>query len=81
MAGLGLGCAKKSYIALKAGIPRRGCPTRPRPCFAQNVANDPAEIGSDRSQRPVGPLELFGVGAIGRQGCSDVISPISREKF
>jgi len=46
--------------------------------LAQNVANDPAEIGSDRSQRPVGPLELIGVGAIGRQGCSDVISP---EKF
>ncbi len=32
------------------------------PDFAHDVANDPAEIGSDRLQRPVGALELLGVG-------------------
>jgi hypothetical protein len=30
--------------------------------LAHDVANDPAEIGSDRPQRPVGALELLGVG-------------------
>jgi hypothetical protein len=30
--------------------------------LAHNVANDPAEKGSDRFQRPIGPLELLGVG-------------------
>ena len=30
--------------------------------LAHDVANDPAEIGSDRLQRPVGALELFGMG-------------------
>ena len=32
------------------------------PDLAHDVARDPAEIGSDRLQRPVGALELFGVG-------------------
>ena len=30
--------------------------------LAHDVANDPTEIGSDRLQRPVGALELLGVG-------------------
>jgi hypothetical protein len=30
------------------------------PDLAHDVARDPAEIGSDRLQRPVGALELFG---------------------
>ena len=30
--------------------------------LAHDVADDPAEIGSDRLQRPVGALELLGVG-------------------
>ena len=30
--------------------------------LAHDVANDPAEIGADRLQRPVGALELLGVG-------------------
>ena len=30
--------------------------------LAHDVANDPAEIGADRPQRPVGALELLGVG-------------------
>jgi hypothetical protein len=30
--------------------------------LARDVARDPAEIGSDRLQRPVGALELLGVG-------------------
>ncbi len=30
--------------------------------LAADVANDPAEIGADRLQRPLGALELFGVG-------------------
>ena len=30
--------------------------------LAHDVANDPAEIGSDRLQRPLGALELLGVG-------------------
>ena len=32
------------------------------PDLAGDVANDPAEIGAQRLQRPVGALELFGVG-------------------
>jgi hypothetical protein len=32
------------------------------PDLARDVARDLAEIGSDRLQRPVGALELFGVG-------------------
>jgi hypothetical protein len=32
------------------------------PDLAHDVARDPAEIGSDRLQHPVGALELFGVG-------------------
>src|SRR6476646_2458281 len=32
------------------------------PDLAHDVANDPAEISADRLQRPVGALELFGVG-------------------
>ena len=32
------------------------------PDLAPDVANDPAEISADRLQRPVGALELFGVG-------------------
>ena len=31
------------------------------PDLAHDVAHDPAEIGADRLQRPVGALELFGV--------------------
>jgi len=30
--------------------------------LAHDVARDPAEIGADRLQRPVGALELLGVG-------------------
>ena len=30
--------------------------------LAHDVARDPAEIGADRPQRPVGALELLGVG-------------------
>jgi len=30
--------------------------------LAHDIANDPAEIGSDRLQRPVGAVELLGVG-------------------
>ena len=30
--------------------------------LAHDVAHDPAEIGADRLQRPVGALELLGVG-------------------
>jgi hypothetical protein len=30
--------------------------------LADKIAANPAEIGPDRSQRPVGALELFGVG-------------------
>jgi hypothetical protein len=36
--------------------------------LAHDVANDPAEIGSDRLQRPVGALELLGVRAW--EGCA-----------
>ena len=32
------------------------------PDLAHDVADDPAEIGADRPQRPVGALELLGVG-------------------
>ena len=32
------------------------------PDLAHDVAHDPAEIGADRLQRPVGALELLGVG-------------------
>ena len=37
------------------------------PDFAHDVANDPAEIGSDRLQRSVGALELLGV-SVARMG-------------